>query len=318
MISFPVIVGPTAVGKSETAIHIARQLGCEIVSADSRQFYRGLEIGSGAPPAEWLNEIPHHFVGSHPLDQVITAGEFGKVGREVIEGIVNRRKIPLVIGGSGLFVRSLIRGFAPAPPGSPELRQQLHLELAAGGFQALFTELRNADPDYARLVTESTPKRLIRALEVQRISGKSFSDWHRENQPPPWCKPLIIGLERPRPELREIINRRTREMIVSGWLGEVAELLKRYVSVENFPPPAREAVGYRLLAEVASGKYSLEEATVLIVHATRQFAKRQMTWFRSDKQTEWLMGFGTDAPKNWASLIVERWGSFDENLIEVR
>jgi tRNA dimethylallyltransferase len=158
---------------------------------------------------------------------------------------------------------------------------------------------------------------LIRALEVQRLSGKSFSNWHRDNQPPPWCNPMIIGLERPRQELREIINLRTRKMIENSWLDEVRELLSHYFTVEDFPPPAREAVGYRLLADVISNKISLEDATVLIVHATRQFAKRQMTWFRANKQTEWLMGYGSDAPMKWATEIVERWGSFDQNLIEV-
>ncbi len=309
MISILVIVGPTAVGKSETAILVARELGGEIISADSRQFYTGLEVGSGAPAREWLEQVPHHFVGATTLAAPITAGEFGRVGRVKIEEAANRGKIPIVVGGSGLYVRALVQGLAPMPPASTK-RHRLQTELKERGFEALFAELNAADPEYARLVSPTTPKRLIRALEVQRLSGKPFSEWHRKNQPKPWCRPLTIGLERPRRELREIIDRRTRAMIANGWLDEVGKLLSVTSKAEDFPPAAREAVGYRLLAEVLTNKRSLEEATTLIVTATRQFAKRQMTWFRADKTTEWLMGCGSDAPKIWAAEIVERWRSF--------
>ncbi len=297
---------------------VARELGCEIVSADSRQFYAGLEIGSSAPPKEWLDEIPHHFVGTVPLNQTITAGEYGKFAREVCIDIVSRGKTPLVVGGSGLFVRALVDGFAPVPPGSPAIRLEIEQELANGQFESLFAELNDADPEYARLVTRTTPKRLIRALEVQRLSGKSFSAWHRDNQPLEWCNPMMIGLERPRPELRENIGNRTREMIGNGWLREVERLLALYSNIENFPPPAKEAVGYHLLAEVISGIRSLEEATELIIIATRQFAKRQMTWFRANKRTDWLMETGQDAPKRWAAAINERWRCFVQNSLEVR
>ncbi len=310
MISLLVIVGPTAVGKSETAFIVARDLDCEIISADSRQFYAGLEIGSGAPPKEWRDQIPHHFVSTAPLTHRITAGEFGKSAREIAYDVAGRGKIPLIIGGSGLYVRSLVQGLALAPPSSPEIRQRLQAELKDQGFESLFSELKAVDPQYARLVSATTPKRLIRALEVQRVSGKSLSDWHLESQPAPWCKPLIIGLERARQELREIIDRRVREMIIYGWLKEVKELLSLYSSADNFPPAASEAVGYKLLADVIAGERSLEEATVLIATATKQFAKRQMTWFRADKQTEWLKGFGSDAPKKWATEIAGRWGLF--------
>jgi len=270
------------------------------------------------PDAEWMVEIPHHFIGSQPLERAISAGEYGVMGRETIARITSRGRLPIVVGGSGLYVRALIEGLSPTPPASPELREQIKYQLATDGFAALYTELQNADPEYASIVSETTPKRLIRALEVQRLTGKSFSGWHREQKPPRWCRPLMIGLERPRAELREIIDLRTRAMVASGWLAEVETLLKIYGTFDHFPPPANEAVGYRLLAEVIKGVRVQSEAIDLIITSTRQFAKRQMTWFRANPETVWLLESGASAPQIWAEQIIELWRSFARTTHEVK
>lgn len=310
-LSILVIVGATAVGKSETAILTAKELNGEIISADSRQFYRGLEIGSGAPDKHWLESVPHHYISSEPPEKYLTAGEFSTSGMQKAFEIAGRGKIPIVVGGSGLYVRSLIQGLAPTPPACPEIRRQINQSLNAGSYNDLFSELERADPEYSSIVRPSTPKRLVRALEVLRITGIPFSEWHRNHRPASWCNKVIMGLERPRGELRELIAQRTRSMINSGWLNEVIELVRHYGDAAHFPATTREAIGYVQLAQVIAGECRLQDAIEIIITATRQFAKRQMTWFKADKQTNWLNGSGSEAPKIWAEEIIRRWRSFD-------
>jgi len=295
-----VIVGPTAVGKSETALIVARELDCEIVSADSRQVYRGLEIGSGAPTPEERAEIVHHLVATDSPDCRITAGDFARRARSIVEEIATRGKLPLLVGGSGLYIKAIIDGLAETPPSDLNIGRSLQEELASRGVKALLAELQEIDPEYSILVGERDLKRLFRALEVWRITGKRLSDWHKDSRQPAWIEPLIYGLERPLLERREMIRNRVHSMIKHGWIAETRELMH----TTGIPAAAAEAVGYGQIARAIAGEISFEQAIEETIIATQQFAKRQMTWFRADKRIIWLTGSGPSASHQWAEEIL--------------
>ncbi len=298
-----VIVGPTGVGKTETAIAVAKALGGEIVSADSRQIYAGLAIGSGAPSREQLSSVQHHLVGSQPIEDRLTAGDFAANARSIIGGIREHGGLPIVVGGAGLYLRALIDGLANVPPSSPEVRAGIEAEIVDRGYQALREDLAAVDPEYAELVGPRDRKRLVRALEVYRLTNRTSSDWHHDQTRDSWCSPVMFGLERPRPELREIIRQRVESMIAFGWGEEVRGLIEG----DGLPSAALEAVGYHQLARYLDGQLSFDEAKMLAITATRQFAKRQMTWFRADSRIRWLEGTGPDAPHIWADQIMTGW-----------
>jgi len=281
-------------------MEVARELGCEIVSADSRQVYRGLEIGSGAPTHEELAEIPHHLVASDPPDQRLTAGDFARRARSIIEEILFRGRLPLLVGGSGLYIRAIIDGLAETPPSDPAVRQALQDELKRRGIEALLGELQEIDTEYATLVGKHDLKRLFRALEVWRITGKRLSEWHQDQKQAAWIEPLIYGLERPLQERRDNIRRRVHEMIRLGWIEETRRLLGE----NGMPVAAAEAVGYRQIARAIAGEIPIEQAIEETIIATQQFAKRQMTWFRADKRIQWLTGSGPIATHVWAEEII--------------
>ncbi len=279
-----VIVGPTAVGKTTAGISIAEALNGEVISADSRQIYRGMEIGTGAPSPEEMARVKHHLVSVIEPDQLLSAGQFAQMARVVINDMVERGKMPIIVGGSGLYIRALIDGLASIPLPDGELRQQVEREIDERGMEAMLSELQQIDPEYAAKITLSNRKRLTRALEVYRMTGKTFSSYHQPTEP--WCNPVIFGLSRPRAELIKIIEKRVRSMIASGWIEELQLLIDKYG--DDLPRSVTEALGYRdLLPFIQSEKVDIEATIERIVIATRQFAKRQMTWFRADKRIIW-------------------------------
>ena len=305
---FPVIVGPTAVGKTAVAIGIAEALNGEVVSADSRQIYRGMEIGSGAPSMEERARVKHHLFAEIEPDVRLSAGEFARMARVRIDEVLARGKLPIVVGGSGLYVRALLDGLAPMPPANPTLRREIEAEIDSRGMEAMIGEFAQFDPDYAVKVGLRDRKRLVRALEVLRLTGKPFSRWHKPSQEP-WCQASIFGLARPRPELLQLIERRIRGMIEAGWIEEIKALAGNYGGLERLPSPVNEALGYKQLIRYLKGEVGLNGAEEEIVIATRQFAKRQMTWFHADHRIRWLEESGDAAVKRWQKQIIRNLGT---------
>ncbi|NQU06430.1 MAG: tRNA (adenosine(37)-N6)-dimethylallyltransferase MiaA [Calditrichaeota bacterium] len=302
-ITIPVIAGPTATGKTATAVIVAKKLGCEIISADSRQIYRGMEIGTGAPSSEELQRVLHHLVSNIDPDVRLSAGEFARIARKAVLDINSRGKIPLVVGGSGLYIRALIDGLAPIPPADDDLRKSITSRIDERGMDVMIEDLRGIDPDYAEKIGINDRKRLIRALEVFELTGKSFTEWHRDHQVKPWCQPVFFALNRPREELHGMIERRIDGMLENGWLDEIETLKEHYCGFDNLPPAVTEALGYRELIRYLKDEISFEEARDLIIISTRQFAKRQITWFRADKRYQWLEESGDEAVEKWAESI---------------
>lgn len=299
------IVGPTAVGKTAVGIKVAEALDGEIISADSRQIYRGMEIGTGAPSADELSRVRHHFIAEAEPDKWISAGEFARQARIRIDEVVDRGKKPIIVGGSGLYVKALIDGLAPMPPSDKTIRQQIKGEIDSLGVYVLLEELRSVDPDYYEKALPANEKRLIRALEVYRLTGKSFSDWHKPTDP--WFEPKIFGLCRPRHELCDIIESRVMKMIDAGWIEELKQLQEKYG--DALPKTVVEALGYRDLADyLLSGSENISDIVERISISTRQFAKRQMTWFRGDKRTVWKEETGDRAIENWTEWILTELG----------
>ncbi len=302
----PVITGPTAVGKTAAAVVIAQKIGAEIISADSRQFYRGLEIGTGAPSAEELTRVPHHFVSFLEPHERSSAGEFASLARVKIKELWEKDVTPMIVGGSGLYIRALIDGLSPIPKPDPELRNAIREEIDNRGTPAMIEELQSVDPVYAGKVGVNDRKRLVRALEVYRMTGKSFTEWRRIKPSGLADETMLFCLNRPRPELHKIIEKRIGNMIELGWIQEVKRLIDKYGSRTDLPKTVLEGLGYREITAYIAGEINLEEAVERTIISTRQFAKRQITWFKAEERMIWLESSGDNACEEWISAILKK------------
>ncbi len=281
------IVGPTAAGKSSLALELAGPLAGELVNADALQVYRGFDVGTAKPSREDRRRVAHHLVDILDPDETFSAGEFARRGRAAIRQIRDRGRVPIVVGGSGLYLRALIEGISPIPAVDPGLRQGLRARLAAEGLEPLRAELRRLDPETAARLAPADSQRLLRALEVALGSGRPLSSWIAENPAGEGIDAAWIGLTLPRGLLYDRIAIRVERMLADGWVDEVRRLLAEGLDRSL---PAFQAIGYRELASHLDGELALEEATNRIVTATRQYAKRQMTWFRRQAGIEWFAG----------------------------
>jgi len=277
-----VIAGPTAVGKTATAIRLAQQLKTEIISADSRQFYNEMSIGTAKPDAEELSQAKHHFINSHSITDNFTVGDFEKEALLLLDELFKTHDQLIMVGGSGLFIQAVTQGFDNLPAANPEIREKLNQEFAEKGIEHLQQKLKEADPDYYNKVDLNNPQRLIRALEVFQATGKSFSSYRKATVNTRPFESIKIVLDLPREELYDRINRRVDIMIEQGLVEEVRSLLPyRQLNALN-------TVGYSELFDYFDGKTDLPAAIDLIKQNTRRFAKRQLTWFRKDKEMKWL------------------------------
>jgi tRNA dimethylallyltransferase len=280
------ILGPTATGKSEVALALAEALGGEIVNADSLQAYRGLDIGTAKPSLEDRARVPHHLIDILEPHERYSAGEFARRAQEAIAEIGRRGRVPVVVGGSGLYLRALFEGISPVPQGDPEVRRALRERLEAEGLGPLRDELARLDPETAARLTAGDTQRILRALEVALVSGKPLSAWISEQ---PFGTQRIagirVGLTLPRSILYDRIAGRVARMMEEGWVEEVVRLLGRGLSPGL---PAFQAIGYRQLVRYLEGNGSLEQAVAGIVRETRRFAKRQETWFRKEPDVTWF------------------------------
>ena len=280
-----VILGPTAVGKTELAIQIAERLGGEIVSADSRLFYRGMDIGTAKPTPAEQKRVPHHLIDVAEPDQVWSLALFQQKAREAIAEITSRGRLPLLVGGTGQYIRAVIQGWdVPKVEPNPGLRTALEDWATEIGGDGLHQRLASLDPQAAVGMDARNLRRTVRALEVILSSGRRFSE-QRLSQPSPY-RLLLLGLTRPRPELYQRVDARIRMMIDAGLVEEVRVLLKRGYS-PDLPPLS--AIGYREIIAYLQGTISLDEAVRQIQRATRVFVRRQANWFKpGDPDIRWF------------------------------
>ncbi len=292
------VVGPTCSGKTQIGIELARLVGGEIVSADSRQIYRLINIGTAKPSPEELAAVPHHLVDIIPLDEVVSAGTFGKFARDAIAEVLARKRIPILVGGSGLYLRAAIDGLFEAPEIDPAVKRVLRARLKKEGPDCLLKELKRVDPESAIGLLPQNYKRILRALEVYESSGKKISVLRSERPQIPDYLTIQFGIRYERKELYARIEKRVDLMISGGLVEEVRELLRRDFSPEL---NSLQTVGYKEAIMYVRGDITFEEMASRIKMNTRRFAKRQMTWFRKDRRIVWIEATG----KNAAEIAME-------------
>ena len=278
------IAGPTAVGKTALCVRLAHQFGTEIVSADSRQFFRELSIGTAKPAPTEMQGIPHHFIDSHSIGEDYSAGRFATDCQAVLAGLFQKYPLVILTGGSGLYVQAVTDGLDELPTVPPEVRAQLHAELAAHGLPPLVAELAETDPVAHARIDAQNPRRVVRALEITRATGRPFSSFHTAGPPPenPLFRNVKVALTREREALYQRINLRVEHMLAAGLLAEVRGLLPyRHHH-------ALQTVGYQEIFGYLDGAYDWPEAVRLLQRNTRRYAKRQLTWLRRDAAYQWM------------------------------
>lgn len=277
-----VIVGPTAVGKTALSIALAKHLGTEIVSADSRQVYQEMEIGTAKPSAEELKEVRHHFINSHSIHQDFNAGQYEREAYPLLQALFKAHDHVVMVGGSGLYIKALIDGFDEIPEVPDSVRQAIEEQYANSGISWLQTELARLDPDLYKTIDQQNPHRLIRALEVIMFSGQSIQHFRGKVKREHAFEVIKIGLELEREALYERINKRMDIMIEQGLFEEAERLFPlRHLN-------ALQTVGYQEIFDFLEGKYDKTEAVRLLKQHSRHYAKRQLTWFKRDQAVQWL------------------------------
>ncbi len=280
-----VIGGPTAVGKTSLAIELAKEFNAEIINADSRQIYRKLNIGTAKPTNEEQAKVPHHLIDLVDPDEYFSAARFAELGQAKIEELQKERKNIFIVGGTGLYIKALIYGLFPIPQVNPEFKEELREEADKKGIGRLYEKLKHLDPKAARRIHPNDRQRILRALEVITATGKSIVEYQeahkfRERR----YETLKIALYRPRKELYERINKRVLDMVSVGLVEEIRELLEGGYTPEL---SSMTSLGYQYIASYLKGEISLKRAIELLQRDTRRYAKRQLTWFRGDKEFMW-------------------------------
>lgn len=277
-----VVLGPTGSGKTDLAVALARRYNTEIISTDSRQFYRGMPIGTAQPSAEQLAAVPHHFIADRLPEQELSAGAYEREALERLEELFKRHDVVVAVGGSGLYIDALCEGFDELPCDTAEIRARLMERLANEGLESLVEELRERDEAYWQMVDRRNPARIVRALEVCIASGKPYSEQRTATRRERPFEIVKMGILWEREELYERINRRVDMMIEEGLEAEASGVYHlRHLS-------SLQTVGYREMFDYFDGKCTFEEAVELIKRNTRRYAKRQMTWFRRDTSILWV------------------------------
>ena len=277
-----VLAGPTASGKTQLAIELAQHFHTEIISADSRQFYREIPIGTAAPTPEQLKAVPHHFIGNLSVTDDYNVSTYEKEVLELLKKKFISNPVMIMTGGSGLYINAVCKGIDDIPNPDKSLRNELNQLFLEKGIETLRTKLNAIDPEYYSVVDHNNPKRLLRALEVCLQTGEKYSKLRKNKDSKRPFNIIKVGLEVPREILNERINKRTDEMIRLGWIQE-AESVIRYKDYN-----ALNTVGFKELFKYLEGKWTLEHAVEKIKTNTRRYAKRQMTWFRKDTDITWF------------------------------
>lgn len=276
------VVGPTAVGKTALSIKIARKLECEIISADSRQFFRELNIGTAKPSSDELSQTQHHFINSHSINEYYSAGAYGRDAEKLLEDLHRSSNVVVAVGGSSLYLKALWEGFDEMPDIDEKMRDELNRQFKSEGLEPLILELKEKDPEYFASVDINNGQRVIRALEVIRTTNQTFSSFRKSESKDLPYENLKIGLHMEREALYERINSRMDKMINAG-LFEEAESL---VDFEDHN--ALQTVGYSEIFRFLKGAYDRGEAVRLLKRNSRRYAKRQMTWFNKYEDIHWF------------------------------
>lgn len=277
-----IILGPTAVGKTALSIQVAKLFHTEIISADSRQFFKEMNIGTAKPSPEEMQDIKHHFIDFLSIEEDYNAGAYESAALTCLENIFRQKDTAILTGGSGLYINAVCNGFDELPETDEKVRADLIEKYRSYGIEALQKQLKVLDPVYYDMADLNNSQRIIRALEVCLVSGRPYSNFRSGKQKPRNFNILKIGLERDRKELYQRIDERVDEMIKSGLEKEARALLP--YRDKN----ALQTVGYKELFDYFEGKHDLQKAIELIKQNTRRFAKRQLTWFRKDKKIHWF------------------------------
>ncbi|GFE62449.1 tRNA (adenosine(37)-N6)-dimethylallyltransferase MiaA [Geobacter sp. AOG2] len=280
------VVGPTATGKSELALRLAREVDAEIVNADSMQVYRGMDIGTAKPTPEQRAGVPHHLIDVAEPDRLFSAADFAEAADEAIRAVTARGKRVIVVGGTGLYIRALLKGLVDSPSGAGAVRKALQEEAAQLGNEAMLERLRLVDPELAARMHPNNLVRIIRALEVHRLTGVPLSRHQEEHAfSARRYEALQVGISIDRAELYARIEGRVERMLAEGLVDEVRGLLAKGYDRQL---KAMRAIGYKETAAYLAGECSLEEAVQLMKRDTRRYAKRQLTWFNADPDILWF------------------------------
>ena len=286
-----VILGPTASGKTSLSLHLAERMRGEIVSCDSVAVYREFDIGTAKPSVDERRRVPHHLLDIVAPDELVTAGDYSRAARRAIQEISSRGHMPIVVGGTGLYLRALLEGLFAGPPRSEELRARLRERMSERGAEYLHKLLRRLDPAAARAIHANDVPKVIRALEVSLTSRRPMTDlWGQGRDPLHGFRVLRLGLNPEREALYQRINARAQEMFSRGLVEESRTLRERYGDAAR----PLSSLGYKQALEYLDGALSLEQAIDAAQQGHRNFAKRQMTWFRREPDVHWIAGFGFD------------------------
>ena len=277
-----VVVGPTGIGKTALAIEIAKHYHTEIVSCDSRQFFKEMSIGTAVPSSGELAAAPHHFIQNKSIFENYSVGDFEREGIALLDELFKKNPIQVMVGGSGLYVNAILNGFDDFPDIDPAIRTELNTELETHGIEYLQNKLKQLDPEHYERVAIKNPQRVIRALEICIGTGKTYSSFLNQKKNTRNFTPIIIGIEAEREKMYERINKRVAIMVENGLIEEVTSL---YPHKEL---NALQTVGYREIFSYLDREITLDFALEEIKKNTRRFAKRQLTWFKRNGDTHWV------------------------------
>ncbi|WP_316745881.1 tRNA (adenosine(37)-N6)-dimethylallyltransferase MiaA [Pedobacter gandavensis] len=277
-----VVVGPTGIGKTSLAIELARHFSTEIISADSRQFFKEMEIGTAKPSPEELNAAPHHFINSHSIETLFSTGDFEIQALQLMEELFKKQDLLIMVGGSGLYIDAVCNGLDDLPDTDLNIREQLKQQLELEGIESIKQQLKIHDPEYYEKVDQANPQRMVRGLEFFLSTGEKLSSYQTNSKKQRPFNIIKIGLNMDRAALYQRINHRVDQMMGAGLLEEVKGLqaYRKYNALNT--------VGYSELFDYLDGNIPLETAVDKIKQNTRRFAKRQLTWFRRDDNTAWF------------------------------
>lgn len=308
-----VLLGPTASGKTALSLWLAERFQGEIVSCDSVAVYREFEVGTAKPTAQERQRVPHHLIDVALPFGLVTAGDYSRMARQAIAGISARGHLPIIVGGTGLYLRALLEGLFSGPPRSEDLRERLRHRAAERGAEHLHAILRKLDPEAAATIHANDVPKVIRAIEICINAHKKMTEmWRHGREPLRGFRILRIGLNPDRDVLYSRINSRAKAMFSSGLIEETRALRERY---GNAARPLG-SLGYKQAAQYIQGELSLEQAIAAAQQGHRNYAKRQMTWFRREPDVHWLSGFGSDEQVQQQALSLVRGAASNESTCD--
>ena len=295
-----IIAGPTAVGKTDMAIRLAKYFGTEIINADSRQVYQEMKTGTAVPSALQLAQVRHHLVSHRSIHQPYNASLYELEAIEVLDSLFIHHNTVIMAGGSGMYIEAVCHGIDDIPSVDPEIRERLQREFLENGLAGIQNRLLSSDPEYYKRADLNNPKRILKALEISEMTGRPYSSFLTGHAKERNFRPLRIGLDIPREDLHARINRRVDSMMAEG-LVEEARRLFPYRKLN-----AMNTVGYKEIFDYFENKYSLDEAVQKIKDHTRQYARRQLTWFRRDQHMQWFHPDNTEGINTYVQKAMER------------